>query len=142
MSGVDSVHNSIHWPLQRVRLRIAVSLNDAIKYFLTSVHSLLEVLLSYIGAGKLELETGRQYSNRLNVVAQKELQVCCYIRPAGTKYTFSSPFTLHYRYGASARAAAAISGSHLSPFASSFSLLYRSSSLVSVAYSAFGPKSC
>ena len=61
-----------------------------------------------------------------------------------------------YLYGASARAAAAISGSHLSPvvvvslatfhqsedvnspFVSSFSLLYNNSSLVSVAYSAFG----
>ena len=47
-----------------------------------------------------------------------------------------------YRYGASARAAAAISGSHLSPFINNFSLLYRSSSLLSVAYSALGPISC
>ncbi len=45
-----------------------------------------------------------------------------------------------YLYGASALATAANSGSHLSPFASSFSLLYNSSSRVSVAYSAFGPK--
>lgn len=44
----------------------------------------------------------------------------------------------NYLYGASARATAASSGSHLSPFANSFSLLYRSSSLVSVAYSALG----
>ena len=43
-----------------------------------------------------------------------------------------------YRYGASALAAAANSGSHLSPFANSFSLLYSNSSLVSVAYSALG----
>lgn len=43
-----------------------------------------------------------------------------------------------YRYGASALAAAANSGSHLSPFAKSFSLLYSNSSLVSVAYSALG----
>ena len=43
-----------------------------------------------------------------------------------------------YRYGASALAAAANSGSHLSPFAKSFSLLYNNSSLVSVAYSALG----
>ena len=43
-----------------------------------------------------------------------------------------------YRYGASARATAANSGSHLSPLAKSFSLLYNSSSLVSVAYSALG----
>ena len=43
-----------------------------------------------------------------------------------------------YRYGASALAAAASSGSHLSPFAKSFSLLYSNSSLVSVAYSALG----
>lgn len=34
--------------------------------------------------------------------------------------------------------AAANSGSHLSPFARSFSLLYSSSSLVSVEYSALG----
>src|ERR1700733_3301813 len=51
-----------------------------------------------------------------------------------------------YLYGASALTTAANSGSHLSPLASSFSLLYSSSSLVSVAYSAFGPchisKSC
>lgn len=44
----------------------------------------------------------------------------------------------HHLYGASALIAAASSGSHLSPFASSFSLLYNSSSLVSVAYSALG----
>lgn len=64
----------------------------------------------------------------------------------------------YYLYGASARADAAISGSHLSPvvlsvsameknygrdiinppFVSNFSLLYNNSSLVSVAYSAFG----
>ena len=43
-----------------------------------------------------------------------------------------------YLYGASALATAAISASHLSPFDSSFSLLYSSSSLVSVAYSALG----
>ncbi len=43
-----------------------------------------------------------------------------------------------HRYGASALAAAASSGSHLSPFANSFSLLYSNSSLVSIAYSAFG----
>lgn len=49
-------------------------------------------------------------------------------------------FTRCYLYGASALAIAANSGSHLSPFASNFSLLYKSSSLVSVAYSAFGPK--
>jgi len=46
--------------------------------------------------------------------------------------------TNYHRYGASARAAAANSGSHLSPLASSFSLLYSNSSLVSVAYSALG----
>lgn len=46
-----------------------------------------------------------------------------------------------HRYGASALAAAASSGSHLSPFASSFSLLYNNSSLVSMAYSAFGAES-
>ena len=46
--------------------------------------------------------------------------------------------TLLYLYGASARAAAANSGSHLSPFANNFSLLYSSSSRVSVAYSALG----
>lgn len=39
-----------------------------------------------------------------------------------------------------ARAAAASSGSHLSPLAKSFSLLYMSSSLVSMAYSAFGAR--
>ena len=47
-------------------------------------------------------------------------------------------FAHSYLYGASARAAAAISGSHLSPFANNFSLLYSSSSRVSVAYSALG----
>jgi len=49
-----------------------------------------------------------------------------------------TPITSLYRYGASALAAAANSGSHLSPFARSFSLLYSNSSLVSVAYSALG----
>jgi hypothetical protein len=44
-----------------------------------------------------------------------------------------------YLYGASALATAASSDSHLSPLASNFSLLYKSSSLVSVAYSALGP---
>jgi hypothetical protein len=59
------------------------------------------------------------------------------------KSTFQHNVCLrHYLYGASARAAAAISGSHLSPFASSFSLLYSSSSLDSVAYSALGPACC
>ncbi|SMQ51938.1 unnamed protein product [Zymoseptoria tritici ST99CH_3D7] len=51
----------------------------------------------------------------------------------------SPPYTPLYLYGASALATAASSGSHLSPFDSNFSLLYNSSSLVSVAYSAFGP---
>ena len=61
------------------------------------------------------------------------------------EFMYKSPLNvipnLHYdlyRYGASALAAAANSGSHLSPFASSFSLLYNNSSLVSVAYSALG----
>lgn len=53
-------------------------------------------------------------------------------------YNSNCPST--YRYGASALAIAANSGSHLSPFASNFSLLYNNSSLVSVAYSAFGAK--
>ncbi len=49
----------------------------------------------------------------------------------------ANPHQTH-RYGASALAIAANSGSHLSPFANNFSLLYNNSSLVSVAYSAFG----
>ena len=43
-----------------------------------------------------------------------------------------------YLYGASAWMQADSSGSHLSPLASSFSLLYSNSSRVSVAYSWFG----
>ena len=59
------------------------------------------------------------------------------------EFMYSFPRLTHpnhdlYRYGASALAAAANSGSHLSPFAKSFSLLYSNSSLVSVAYSALG----
>jgi hypothetical protein len=52
-----------------------------------------------------------------------------------------APTSKYHLYGASALATAASSGSHLSPLASNFSLLYNSSSLVSVAYSALGPRS-
>jgi hypothetical protein len=51
-----------------------------------------------------------------------------------------APTSKYHLYGASALATAASSGSHLSPLASNFSLLYNSSSLVSVAYSALGPR--